>query len=145
MKGAAPEPLTRAELAGRALLAPALLDEGLSAAVRAGDHYVTGAQLERLREEIAAALAERAERSPLDPGIPIAELLPRRPWAASVLPLLPLERRGAKAYAPGASASLGDRAEAASTLEAEIRAAGLSPVKASDPGLAAYPEGDGRL
>jgi selenocysteine-specific elongation factor len=143
--GGAPQPLTRQELAGRALLAPALLDEGLTAAVRAGDYYLTGEHLERLREEVAATLAERAARVPLDPGVPIAELLPRRPWAASVLPLLPLERRGAKAYAPGASASLGDREAAASTLEAQLREAGLSPVKTDDAGLAAFLEGEGRL
>lgn len=143
--GSAPEPLTRADLAGRALLAPALLDEGLAAAVRAGDHYLTAERLAHLRAEVAAALDERAAQVPLDPGIPIAELLPRRSWSASLLPLLPLERRGAKAYAPGASASLGDRAEAASALEAELREAGLSPVRAADPSLAAYLEGEGRL
>jgi hypothetical protein len=122
-----------------------MLDEGLAAAVRAGDYYLTAERLEGLRETIATALAERAARVPLDPGIPVAELLPQRPWSASILPLLPLERRGAKAYAPGASARLGDRAEAASALLSELDEAGLTPVKASDPGLAAYLEGEGRL
>ena len=143
--GAASEPLTRAELARRALLPGPLLDEGLAGAVKAGDHYLTAERLERLRETVATALSERAASDPLDPGVPLAELLPRRPWSASVLPLLPLERRGAKAYAPGASASLGDRAEAAALLETELREAGLSPVKAADAGLAAYLEGESRL
>ena len=50
------------------------------------------------------ARARRARgRLPLDPGVPVAELLPQRPWAAALLPLLPIERRGAKAYAPGAT------------------------------------------
>jgi selenocysteine-specific elongation factor len=143
--GAAPEPLTRAELARRALLPGPMLDEGLASAVRAGDYYLTAQQLEHLQVTVATALSERAAREPLDPGIPIAELLPRRQWSTSVLSLLPLERRGAKAYAPGASASLGDRAEAASALEAELREAGLSPIKAADPGLAVYLEGESRL
>jgi selenocysteine-specific elongation factor len=143
--GAAAEPLTRAELAGRALLSGPMLDEGLAAAVQAGDYYLTAERLERLRETVAGALSERAASEPLDPGIPVAELLPQRPWSAAILPLLPLERRGAKAYAPGASARLGDRAEAASALLAELDEAGLTPVRASDPRLAAYLEREGRL
>jgi selenocysteine-specific elongation factor len=143
--GAAAEPLTRAELARRALLSGPMLDEGLAAAVQAGDYYLTAERLERLREAVASALSERAASEPLDPGIPVAELLPQRPWSGAILPLLPLERRGAKAYAPGASARLGDRAEAASALLAELDEAGLTPSKASDPRLAAYLERESRL
>jgi selenocysteine-specific elongation factor len=91
------------------------------------------------------ALDARAAGSPLDPGIPVAELLPQRPWAPALLPLLPIERRGAKAYAPGATAALGDRAEAAERLEDELEEAGYTPVRVEDPELAGYLERAGRL
>jgi selenocysteine-specific elongation factor len=142
---AAPEPLTRGDLARRALLAPEQLERGLAAAVRVGDWYLTQERLAELSATVATALAERAASSPLDPGIPLAELLPRRPWAAAVVSSLPLERRGAKAYAPGASAQLGDRAAAAEQLEAELAASGFTPVRPDDRELAAYLEDEGRL
>ena len=75
----------------------------------------------------------------------MAELLPQRPWAAALLPLLPIERRGGKAYAPGATAGLGDRAEAADRLEDELEAAGFTPVKVEDAELARFLEQAGRL
>jgi selenocysteine-specific elongation factor len=143
---AAPEPLRREDLARRALLAPAQLDEGLSAGtVAAGGWYVGEDWLAALREDVAQRLAERAASSPLDPGIPVAELLPQRPWTNAVLPLLPLERRGAKAYTPGATEELGDRAEAAAALEAEADAAGFNPIRPDDRELTAFLEREGRL
>jgi selenocysteine-specific elongation factor len=140
-----PEPLSRDDLARRALLPPDQLDRGLRAAVQIGDWYTTHDRLNELAEDVSASLRERAERSPLDPGIPLAELLPRRPWAQAVLPLLPIERRGAKAYAPGATAQLGDRADAAARLEAELEQSGFTPVKIDDQQLAGYLEHDRRL
>jgi selenocysteine-specific elongation factor len=113
--------------------------------VRAGDWYLTPERLEELRYDVVRALDERAAVSPLDPGVPVAELLPQRPWAGALLPLLPIERRGAKAYAPGATAGLGDRAEAAEQLEDELDEARFTPVKAEDPELARYLEEAGRL
>jgi selenocysteine-specific elongation factor len=142
---AAGEPLSRAQLARRAVLPPAELDAGLASAVSLGEHYASPAWLEELRTGVARRLAERAERSPLDPGIPLAALLPQRPWTAAVLPLLPLERRDAKAYAPGAVAHLGGRAEAAAALEARLDEAGLEPVKVEDRELAGFLEREGRL
>jgi selenocysteine-specific elongation factor len=139
------EPLTRRDLERRALLPSADLDAGLAAAVRLGDWYTTQDWLEELRGRVARQLAERAERVPLDPGIPVAELLPSRPWAAAALAQLPLERRGAKAYAPGASAQLGDRAAAAAALEDELATSGFTPLKAEDRGLASFLEDEGRL
>ena len=58
------------------------------------------------------------------------------------MPLLGLERRGAKLYRPGATAELGARAEAAAELEATL---GLEPVKVGDPALARFLEEQGRL
>ena len=142
---ATPEPIRREELARRALLAPEELDAGLGAATRAGDWYVANERLEELRSHVSAALAKRAAASPLDPGIPLAELLPQRPWAADLVPLLPLERRGAKAYAPGTTASLGDRAGAAERLQEELAGAGFEPVKLDDRALASYLEDAGKL
>ena len=88
---------------------------------------------------------ERAASSPLDPGLPLAELLLPRPWSAAVLQLLEVEGRGGKAYLPGSAASLGDRAEAAERLEAELAAAGANAVKVNDRELAAYLEREGKL
>ncbi|MDQ3669885.1 MAG: selenocysteine-specific translation elongation factor [Actinomycetota bacterium] len=142
---ASPEPMRREELAARALLADDELDAGLTAAVRAGEWYLAEDRLEELEERVSTALDERASTSPLDPGIPLAELLPQRPWASAVLGLLPVERRGAKAYAPGASAALGDRAAAAERIEGDLAKAGYEPVKVEDRALAAYLEENGRL
>ena len=139
------EPLRRQDLATRALLSPEELDAGLAAAVHAGEWYLTSEQLEELRYGVVRALDERAGASALDPGIPVAELLPQRPWASALLPLLPIERRGALAYAPGATAGLGDRAEAADRLEDELEATGTSPVKVEDAELARFLEQAGRL
>jgi selenocysteine-specific elongation factor len=75
---------------------------------------------------------------PLDPGVPS----PPDPWAADLVPLLGLERRGAKLYRPGSAGSLGDRGEAAAELEAKL---GLEPVKVADPALARYLESQGSL
>ena len=77
--------------------------------------------------------------------MPLGELLPTEPWAAAVLELLPVERRGPKAYLPGAAASLGERAAAASELEAGLDAAGLAATKVDDPELARFLETEGRL
>ena len=141
----ATEPVRRDELARRALLAPDELDQGLAAAVRAGDWYLTPEHLEELRYGVLRALDERAASSPLDPGIPVAELLPARPWAPALLPLLPIERRGAKAFAPGATAQLGDRAEAADRLEDALEESGFTPLAVEDAELARYLEEAGRL
>jgi hypothetical protein len=75
---------------------------------------------------------------PLDPGAPV----PSEPWADSIVPLLGLERRGAKLYRPGAVGELGARTEAAGALEAQL---GLEPVKVDDAALARFLEQQGRL
>ncbi len=140
-----PEPLTRSALERRGLLQPDELTEGLGAAVEADGHYLTREWLEELRDDVERRLAARAESSPLDPGLPTAELLPERPWAGAVLELLPLERRGAKAFAPGVAAALGDRAEAAEQLLGELDAAGFAPTKLEDAELARYLADEGKL
>jgi selenocysteine-specific elongation factor len=75
--------------------------------------------------------------------VPLAELLPSEPWAPHVLNLLEVERRGAKAYLPGASAALGERTEAASELEALLAHEEIAKVE--DKQLAAFLEEAGRL
>src|SRR5262249_17403622 len=65
------------------------------------------------------------------------------PWAPAILPLLRVDRRDGKAYAPGVAASLGDRAEAAAQLEADLGAQGIA--KTEDPELAVYLETAGKL
>jgi selenocysteine-specific elongation factor len=137
------EPVTGRELQARGLLSPAELARGLAGVRAAGDAYFSDAWLEELRARVRSRLAARAESSPLDPGLPIAELLPAAPWAGAVANLLGIERRGAKAYLPGTAASLGERAQAASELQAALESG--DAVKVADRELAAFLETQGRL
>jgi selenocysteine-specific elongation factor len=90
-------------------------------------------------EELRAGIEQELDAAdPLDPGVPA----PTAPWAAEVLPLLGLERRGAKLYRPGAGGELGAREQEAAELEARL---GLEPVKAPDARLARFLEEQGRL
>jgi selenocysteine-specific elongation factor len=138
-------PVRRRDLAARALLAPDELDEGLRAVERAGEWFFAAEWLAELRATVRGRLEERARQSPIDPGIPVAELVPAEPWRTAILPLLDVDQRGGKAYLPGAAASLAGREEAAARLERALAAAGLVPVAVDDPDLAAYLEADGRL
>jgi len=137
------EPVTGASLQARGLLAPADLARGLASLQQAGDWFFAPEWLDKLRASVRERLARRGEESPLDPGLPLAELLPAEPWAPSVAPLLQLERRGAKAYLPGAAPKLGDKQAAAERLEAELE--GNDLVRVEDAELAAYLETQGSL
>ena len=139
------EPVSIRELAARALLDPAALEQGLSAVRREGDWAFSERWLAETRTAVEGRLRARAETSPLDPGLALAELLPREPWAPTILPLLPVDRRGPKAYLPGAAATLGKMTEAAAILERELEAAGLAAVKVEDADLARFLEEEHRL
>jgi selenocysteine-specific elongation factor len=116
--------------------AESLAHLGDLAGVEEADGWVfSSAWLEELRAELAGRL-ERAD--PLDPGI----APPSEAWAGAVVPLLGLERRGAKLYRPGAAAELGAHAAAAAALETEL---GLEPVKLDDAALGRFLEEQGRL
>ncbi|MFL5928948.1 MAG: selenocysteine-specific translation elongation factor [Gaiellaceae bacterium] len=136
-------PTTVRELQARGVLAPAELARGLAAVHTAGEYVFSENWLADLRRRVRERLAARAESSPLDPGLPLAELLPPEPWAPAVVHLLEIERRGAKAYRPGATAALGEREHAASVLEAQLAHEGIA--KVDDRELAAVLEGAGRL
>jgi selenocysteine-specific elongation factor len=136
-------PVTGTELQARGLLPPAQLAQGLASVRSAGEHYFSEAWLDELRRGVRERLAARAESSPLDPGLPLAELLPAEPWTQHVLNLLGIERRGAKAYLPGATAALGAREEAAAELVAQLETEEIA--KVDDKQLAAFLEGEGRL
>jgi selenocysteine-specific elongation factor len=137
------EPVTAAELQARALLSPAELARGLASLEHAGDWVFAPEWLEQQRASAREQLAERARTSPLEPGIPLGELLPAEPWATAVLQLLHVERRDGKAYAPGAAPQLGDQAAAAAELEARLEAEDL--VRVEDRQLAAFLEAKGTL
>jgi selenocysteine-specific elongation factor len=137
------EPVTGPELQARGLLAPSELARGLAAVRSAGDVYFSEAWLDDLRARTRERLAARAESNSVDPGVPLAELLPNATWAPAVANLLGVERRGAKAYLPGTAASLGDLAQAASELEAAL--ATNDAVKVADRDLAAFLEEQGKL
>jgi selenocysteine-specific elongation factor len=137
------EPVTGRELQARGILPPADLARGLASLRGAGEHVFSEEWLRELRAEVHARLADRARTNPLDPGLPLAELLPSEPWAGPVQNLLEIERRGAKAYLPGAAATLGERAGAAAELERRLAEEEI--VKVEDRQLAAYLEEEGRL
>jgi selenocysteine-specific elongation factor len=137
------EPITGTQLQAHALLSPADLAQGLATVRSAGEHYFSEQWLQELRARVRERLAERAASNPLDPGLQLAELLPNEPWAPNVLNLLEIDRRGAKAYLPGATAALGERAQAASDLEAQLAQEEIA--KIDDKELAAFLETDGRL
>jgi selenocysteine-specific elongation factor len=137
------EPVTTAALQAMGLFAPSQLVNGLAAVDLAGDWAYRPTWLEGVRTVVRERLTERAEMNPLDPGVPLGELLPHEPWAPAILPLLHIERRDGKAYAPGTAASLGDKVEAAERLEAELTAEGVARVE--DAELAAFLESTGRL
>ncbi len=91
--------------------------------------------LNELRSDLERAIDAA---NPLDPGIPA----PADEWARAVIPQLGLELRGAKLYRPGATAELGERAEAAEALAAQL---GVEPVRVEDVQLARFLEEQGRL
>jgi len=93
------------------------------------------AWLDELRADLDKAIDEA---DPLDPGVPV----PAAEWARAVIPHLRLELRGAKLYRPGAGPELGERAEAAEALEAQL---GLEPVRVEDAQLARFLEEQSRL
>ena len=101
---------------------------------RAGDWVFSSAWLEELRADVHERLASA---DPRDPGIDP----PAAPWAAAVVPLLGVERRGSRLYLPGAAA----RIEGADELLAELAEAGPNPVKVDDPKLARALEQEGKL
>ncbi|MEP7335037.1 MAG: selenocysteine-specific translation elongation factor [Actinomycetota bacterium] len=90
-------------------------------------------------EDLRAELRRRiAETDPLDPGVPP----PSAPWAEAVVPLLGLERRGAKLYEPGAEAVVDE--EAAAELESALELAAYEPVEV-ERALAGVLEARGRV
>ncbi len=112
-----------------------VLDGEPAGVERAGEWVFSREWLDELGTELDRKLAAA---DPLDPGIhPPAE-----PWSSAVVPLLGLERKGAKLYRPGASASLGEHEGAAAELETRL---GIEPVKVDDPKLALFLEQQGRL
>ncbi len=113
-------------------------DSDLSGLQQAGEWVFSPGWLEEQRATLHARL-EAAD--PLDPGV----APPSEPWARDILPVLGVERRGARIYLPGAEASLGERAGEAAKLEAELRASGFTPLKVEDRELASYLERAGRL
>jgi selenocysteine-specific elongation factor len=136
------EPVTAAQLEAHGLLTPGELAAGLATLSCAGDFYFAQEWLDDLIQTLRQRLAERAQTSPLDPGIPLGELLTPQPWAADVLHKLPFERRGGRAYLPGSTPSLGEHEAAAAELEARL---GLEPIKVDDQKLARFLEEQSRL
>ena len=90
-------------------------------------------------DELRADLERSIDAAdPLDPGVPI----PAAEWSKAVVPHLGLELRGSKLYRPGAGPELGERAEAAEALAAQLD---VEPVRVEDAQLARFLEEQGRL
>ena len=122
------EPVRRRELELRGLDATHL---------RSADGWAfSDAWLEDLRHELADRIAAA---DPLDPGV----APPAEPWADAVVPLLGLERRGAKLYEPQAAPALVGREEEAQRLLALLD--GYEPVAVDDELLARHLEAEGLL
>jgi len=136
-------PVTGRELQARGLLAPGDLARGLAPLPQAGEYVFAPEWLDALRDGVRARLSARAAEQPLDPGLPLGELLPAEPWTPHVLNRLGIERRGGRAYLPGTAAKLGEHAAAAEALQGRLAAEEI--VKVDDRALAAYLEGEGRL
>jgi selenocysteine-specific elongation factor len=115
-----------------------VLDEEPTGVERAGPWAFSRAWLEELEAELSGRIAAA---DPIDPGVPP----PSEPWAGDVLPLLPFELRGAKLYAPGATATLGGREAEAQMLEESLARAGVRATKVEDAELARFLEARGRL
>ena len=137
------EPATVAALQATALLKPAELAAGLASVQQAGEWVYSSAWLDGVRTVVRDRLAERARTNPLDPGVPLGELLPHEPWAPSLIRLLHVERRDGKAYLPGAAPSVAGRADDAARLVSELSSNDL--VRVDDRELAAYLEAEGKL
>jgi selenocysteine-specific elongation factor len=115
-----------------------VLDREPEGVLHAGDWVFSQAWLDDLRVELRSRIA-RAD--PLDPGMP----MPSEPWAAVVVPLLGLERRGSQLYEPGAVGELGARAAEVEALDRQLAAAGVGAVKVDDAELARFLESRGAL
>jgi selenocysteine-specific elongation factor len=115
-----------------------LLDREPVELEQAGPWVFSRAWLAELEQDLRARI-ERAD--PIDPAI----ALPADPWAHDVLPLLSLERRGAKLYLPGTKPSLGVKEGQARVLERELAAAGARATKVEDAELARFLETQGTL
>jgi selenocysteine-specific elongation factor len=101
---------------------------------RAGEWLFSPSWLEELGSDLRARLADA---DPRDPGVDP----PSAPWAAAIVPLLGLERRGSRLYLPG-----GKRASAGGEhVLAELAAAGPNPIKVDDATLARLLEQEGKL
>ena len=139
------EPTTADALLARGILTAAELEEGLGALAQTDNFYYRPDWLDDQRAAVTERLTERAAASPLDPGIPLAELFSGEPWVAGIVPLLGLERRGGSIYLPGAAPALGERAEEAARFEAALSEAGPAGLRLADRELARYLEGEEQL
>ena len=139
------EPTTADALRARGILTAAELETGLAGLAETDNFYYRPDWLEEQRADVRRRLVDRAAADPLHPGLPLAELFPGRPWAAAIVPLLGVERRGGTVYLPDAAPEVGDRGDDVARLEADLAEAGAAGVAVADSGLARYLEGQGRL
>ncbi len=132
-------PASLAELAPRGLIDAVSAEAALRLLVHAGEvvalagaepRYLTEERYREIAGTVREALTRRAEAHPLEPGVPIAALLPpsSESLAARLEAEAVFERDGASARLPGAAASAGTlHAAEASALIGQLEAGGFAP------------------
>ena len=139
------EPQSVDAIRRRGVLSPRELDVVLSSVERSGDWIFADDWVERTRPVVRQQLEARLEATPLDPGVPVAELFPGRPWSVEAAVRLGFEVREGRVYLRETGARLGERSAEAAAIVAEARAVGPAGVRVDDPQLARYLEREGEL
>jgi selenocysteine-specific elongation factor len=121
-------PVDRDHLLRRGILTPGELDQGLACARQLGSEYVTQRWFEQTAAQVQADVAHHARQHPLDPGLPIESIGTAGRWRDAFLAALPLERRGAKLYQPGAGPRVQDYEPLMERVRLAVRESGSTPV-----------------
>jgi selenocysteine-specific elongation factor len=129
----------------RGVLSPGELDAALRAFGGEGDWIFGANWVDGARQLAQRQLEDRLEAHPLDPGVPVTELFPGRPWSAEAARRLGFEIRDGRVYLPETGARLGERSGEAAAIVADAQAAGPAGIRIDDAQLARYLEGEGEL
>jgi selenocysteine-specific elongation factor len=139
------EPLRVEAIRRRGILSPRELDAARQAFEVEGDWIFGVHWLDGARQVAQQQLKARLGSDPLDPGIPVAELFPGRPWSSEAARRLGFEIRDGRVNLPETGAQLGRRSGEAAAIVADAQAAGPAGIRIDDAHLARYLELEGEL